>query len=272
MPSQSAVRREAQLVNQVVRWLQDQGVPCAVRGWPDRVRDAWPKDLTVEAMLAFGQDPNTTSWALDVMAVPVPEAVVPSIMAARHRILPQAAVLAEHAKRAVTVSVRFVGDGRARNDYYDHVLELVESALATGSDYWDDSGADPATQVLLSSSEFIGDPSGPLGPVRAHLMFATSATGDLLDQLRGTLAKPLGKKLTNQLKRAKNLGYPTLLTLDQLGHEGLAGGTNWLPSADAVATIVAEVCAAHQGVLDAAILATPAGEIMQVFGNRLSRA
>lgn len=188
---------------------------------------------------------------------------------ARRRILPEAAVMAEQAKRAVIVSVRSVGDATARRKYFEHVLRLVQEALDSGNDYYDDSGADKETQVLLQHGEFIGPPDGPLGAVRADLMFSTSETGDLVAQLRNTLTQPLTKKLSNQFRRAKHLGYPTMLALDQLGHEGMPGGTAWLPSINSVTTVVAEVCGLRPGVLDAAVLATPEDTITQIFGNRL---
>ena len=269
MPSEQAVAREVRLVGDIVHWLRDPGVRCVVRGWPDRNPDAWPKNLTVEAVLAIGEKGVAADWALDVMTVPVPQAVVSSMADARRRILPEAAVKAEQSKRAVTVCLRFVGDSTARSKYFEHVLHLVQAALDSGDDYYDESGADKETQVLLSGGEFIGPPDGPLGAIRVHLVFSTSETGDQLFHLRNTLAQPLSKKLTNQLKRAKDLGYPTMLALDQRGHEGLPGGTAWLPSTNTVTTVVTEFCNLHPGVLDAAVLATPEGTITQVFGNSL---
>jgi hypothetical protein len=243
-----------------------------VRGRPDRNPDAWPKNLTVEGVLAIGEEGETTDWALDVMTVPVPQGVVSSMADARRRIQPEAAVKAEQAKRAVTVCLRFVGDATARSKYFQHVLHLVQAALESGNDYYDDSGADKETQVLLSGGEFIGPQDGPLGAVRADLVFSTGETGDQLVHLRNTLGQPLSKKLTNQLKRAKDLGYPTMLALDQRGHEGLPAGTASLPSTNTVTTVVAEFCNLHPGVLDAAVLATPEGAITQVFGNSFRRS
>jgi hypothetical protein len=267
MPGDQAVAREARLVKQVVRWLRTQGIESSIHGWPDRNRGVWDERLTVEAVLTLGTTPCQRDWALDVMMVPVPQAVVRSIMTAREQILPQAAALAGQAGRAVTVSVRFVREAKERKAYYEQVLQLVQAALASGDDYFDESGNDPATHVLLEPGEFISGPDGPTGAVRVHLMFGTSTTGDLLAELRETLAGPLGKKLSNQLQRAKDLGYPTMLALDQVGHEALPGGTAWLPSPHAVATVVTELCEAHPGVLDAALLATHTGELVQVFGT-----
>jgi len=267
MPGDQAVAREARLVKQVVRWLRTQGIESSIHGWPDRNRGAWDERLTVEAVLTLGTTPCQRDWALDVMMVPVPQAVVRSIMTAREQILPQAAALAGQAGVAVTVSVRFVREAKERKAYYEQVLHLVQAALASGDDYFDESGNDPATHVILEPGEFISGPDGPTGAVRVHLMFGTSTTGDLLAELGETLAGPLGKKLTNQLQRAKDLGYPTMLALDQVGHEALPGGTAWLPSAHAVATVVTELCEAHPGVLDAALLATHTGELVQVFGT-----
>jgi hypothetical protein len=268
MPSNQAVAREAQLVKAVARWLREQGVPCTVLGWPDRERDPCSAGLTVEAVLAVGADAAKMDWAVDVMTVPVPPGVSAGMAEARQHIQPDAAALAGAAHRAITIGIRIpAGSPADRKAYYKHVLELVEEALQTGDEYYDAS--DPETQVLLSDDEFIGDPSGPLGAVRVHLVPFVGVGADLLAELRVTLAEPLTKKLGNQLKRAKDLGYPTLLVLDQHGHPGLPAGTAWLASDGAVRTVVAEYSVIHPGVLDAAVLACPGDSIVQIFGSGL---
>ncbi len=161
------------------------------------------------------------------------------------------------------------GDTTERKAYYQEVLTRVEEALRTGSDYYDASGKDPATQVLLSDGEFLGDPSGSHGAVRVHLVPFTGGTPDLLVELQSTLVAPLDKKLGNQLKRAKGHGYHTLLLLDQVGNQSMPAGTTWLPSAGAVGTIAAQRVAAYPGVLDAAVLAQPDDSLVQVFGNSI---
>lgn len=208
MPSNQAVAREAQLVRAVARWLREQGTPCTVLGWPDRERDPWPDELTVEAVLAVGVGTAKLDWAVDVMTVPAPPGAPAGMAEARQRILPDAAVLAGAAHRAVTIGIRIpAGSTADRKAYYKHVLGLVEEALRTGDEYYDAS--DPETQILLSDAEFISDPDGPLGAVRVHLVPFIGVGADLLAGLRVTLAEPLTKKLGNQLKRAKDLGYPT---------------------------------------------------------------
>ncbi len=126
----------------------------------------WPAGLTVEAVLAVGPDGSQAQWAVDVMTVPVPASTAAGMAEARQQLHMPAARLAESAHRAVTVSIRIpAGDSAARRAYYQEVLTRVEEALRTGSDYYDASGKDPATQVLLSDGEFLGDPSVPHGAV-----------------------------------------------------------------------------------------------------------
>jgi len=267
MPSNQAVAREVQLVKAVARWLREQGTPCTVLGWPDREPDPWPAGLTVEAVLAVGADAAKRDWAVDVMTVPAPPDVSARMAEARQHILPGAAALAGAAHRAITISIRIpAGSLAGRRAYYKHVLKLAEEALRTGDEYYDASGQDPDTQVLLSDAEFIDAPSGP---VRVHLAPFTGADANLLAELRVTLAEPLTRKLGNQLKRARDLGYPTLLVLDQQGHPGLPAGTSWLASDAAVRTVVAGCSVIHPGVLDAALLARPGDSIVQVFGSGL---
>lgn len=268
MPTPQAVAREARLVKDVARWLHDQGKPCTIAGWPDRDPGQWPNDLTVEAVLAIGLARAQRNWAADVMTVPVPASIAAGMAEATQQLLTPAAALAARAHRAVTVSIRVPAGSKADRDaYYQKVLTFVEEALRTGRDYYDASGKDPATQVVLLDSEFFGDPSGPHGARRVSLATATGHSANLLAELQRTLPVPLDKKLTNQLNRAKMLGYPTLLILDQVGNEGMPAGTNWLPSAEAVRTVVSQRAAAHPAVLDAAILAARDNSLVQIFGN-----
>lgn len=270
MPSDQAVAREARLVRNLANWLRSQGKQCTVAGWPDRDPGPWPTGLTVEAVLAVGPDGAQEQWAVDVMTVPVPASAAAGIAEARQQLQGPAAQLAASAHRAVTISIRIpAGNSAERKAYYQNVLTRVEEALRTGSDYYDASGKDLATQVLLSDGEFLGDPSGPHGAMRVHLVPFTGGTPDLLAELQSTLVAPLDKKLGNQLKRAKGHGYHTLLLLDQVGNESMPAGTTWLPSASAVETTVAQRVAAHPGVLDAAVLAQPGDSLVQVFGNSI---
>ncbi len=252
----------------LANWLRSQEKPCTVLGWPDRDRGSWPAGLTVEAVLAVGSDGAQAEWAVDVMTVPVPAGTAAGIAEARQQLHVPAAQLAERAHRAVTITIR-IPDSAGRKTYYQEVLARVEEALRTGNDYYDASGKDPATQVLLSDGEFFGDPSGPRGAVRVHLVPFTGGSADLLAELQSTLVAPLDKKLGNQLRRAKDHGYHTLLALDQVGNESMPAGTTWLPSASAVGTTVAQRVAAHPGVLDAAVLAQPGDSLVQVFGNSI---
>jgi hypothetical protein len=155
MPSDQAVAREARLVRNLANWLRSQGKQCTVAGWPDRDPSPWPAGLTVEAVLAVGPDGAQVQWAVDVMTVPVPASTAAGMAEARQQLHVPAAQLAEGAHRAVTISIRIpAGDSAERKAYYQEVLTRVEEALRTGSDYYDASGKDPATQVLLSDGEF----------------------------------------------------------------------------------------------------------------------
>jgi hypothetical protein len=268
MPTDQAAAREVRLIKAVAAWVRAQGSPCHIQGWPDREPASWPSGLTTEAVLAIGDEHRPASWAADVMGVPVPGAVAAGMAEARQKILPRAAVLAAAARRAVTISIRFAGgDAAKRNEYYEEVLRHAEEALQSGDDYWDESGADPETQVVLFSSEFFGDPAPPTGAMRVNLVPFTGTNADLLAEVQDVVTTPLAKKLDNQLKRAKDLGYATLLVLDQQGNESLPAGTTWLPSTGTVSAVLKNCVAAHPGVLDAAVLAQIDGAIMPIFGS-----
>jgi len=268
MPTDQATAREARLVKAVAKWLRDQGTPCTIAGWPDRDPGKWPNGLTVEAVLAIGPAGAQRNWAADVMTVPVPPGVAEGMNEATQQLLAPAAALAAQAHRAVTISIRSqAGSKGDREAYYKRVLALVEEAFRTGHDYYDASGEDPVTQVVLLDGEFFGDPSGAHGAERVRLATATGNGANVLAELQQTLPAPLDKKLSNQLNRAKTLGYPTVLILDQLGNEAMPAGTNWLPSADAIRTVIGQCDAAHPGVLDSAVLAGRDGSLTQVFGS-----
>jgi len=125
------------------------------------------------------------------------------------------------------------------DDYYSNVVQLAEQAAMTGSPAWGDDG-------MASAQPFPGSPP------TAHLAPFTDTTGSafLGTQLEAGLKAPLTKKLTGQLKDAKDKGWPTALVLDQLPRPNSKSRTVWIASPEGVATVVQRILNNHPGVVD----------------------
>jgi hypothetical protein len=88
---------------------------------------------------------------------------------------------------------------------------------------------------------------------------------NLIDQLRTHFQPVVEKKLKNQIKRAKALGYRTALILDQVGPSHAPLGANWLSRPGVVWSIVDEVRQICPGILDGGAVVDPRGEVWR-FG------
>ena len=270
MPSDQAVAREARLVRNLANWLRSQGKQCTVAGWPDRDPGPWPAGLTVEAVLAVGPDGAQEQWAVDVMTVPVPASTAAGMAEARQQLQCQPRSLPRARtgpSRSASASLPGTAPGvkpitrrcspALRKPFALEATITTRAARIRQPRCCFQTGSSSLTRQDLTAQCACTWPRLP------------EAAPDLLAELQSTLVAPLDKKLGNQLKRAKDHGYHTLLLLDQVGNESMPAGTTWLPSASAVGTTVAQRVAAYPGVLDAAVLAQPGDSLVQVFGNSI---
>ena len=149
-----------------------------------------------------------------------------------------------------------------RGDAY--LLQLVEFAkgMVAGEDMTLHPLANDAdTQLTVESSRADDD--------RVEIVTGLTTTANIGEQLGETLAAPLRKKLTGQLRRAHDLGYPTILAIDRVGPPARAGN-NFVASATTVGQVVAQTVLGleHGGAphcLDLAVLVDWTG-CAPVFG------
>lgn len=132
--------------------------------------------------------------------------------------------------------------GRSRQeieDYYNEVIEIAETAAK-------------AEDMSAGSDGFITVRIYPADPPEAVLMPFTDTTGNpfLGTQLEAGLTKPLTKKLTGQLKNAKDAGWPVALLLDQIPRPDSGNRTIWLASAYTIAQVVQRLLNQHPGIVD----------------------
>lgn len=130
--------------------------------------------------------------------------------------------------------------GRATIDaYYRSVIQLSREAAASGQSKFGDDGF-TSTQIVP-------------GPVGVDLISIANITGNarLDTQIAQGIGGALEKKLTKQLKNAKDAGYPVMLLLDQHPRPGSRNGTVWLTNhGNTVLAAVKPVLDLHAGIVD----------------------
>jgi hypothetical protein len=73
----------------------------------------------------------------------------------------------------------------------------------------------------------------------------------LESQYEKALREPLGKKLSGQLRRAKDLGFPVLLLLDQLPEPESEAWSMWTPEHGTLPLVLSKLLNSAPGVVDA---------------------
>ncbi len=123
--------------------------------------------------------------------------------------------------------------------YYDDLVRLAQSAATTREMTAGDDGF-AMVQPLLG-----GEPVVFLTPF-------TDTTGTPLigAQVEAGLRDPLLKKLTGQLRRAKDAGLPTALLLDQNPRPGGHSHTVWNAGPTTIAAVTQRIVDSQPGVLD----------------------
>lgn len=216
--------------------LRVQGHQAAVVANPDRDDS---HTLTVDATIEI----DGTEWAVDHMLLSRPANLQPAMAEAETALQNRLDAVAKAHKLSLLVS--YLPQAKADHtkkqidDYYASVVQLAEQAGTTNSPAWGDDG-------MASAQPFPGMPSA------AHLAPFTDTTGSALlgTQLEAGLKTPLAKKLTGQLKDAKDKGWPTILVLDQLPRPGSNSRTVWIASPAGIATVVQRIMNDHRGVVD----------------------
>jgi hypothetical protein len=195
--------------------------------------------LTTDATLEV----DGREWAVDHCLVSREPDLPPAMAQAERTLSSRLQAIAEAHKCGLAVSyLPQAKSGRSRReieDYCNEVTETAETAAKSG-------------QMSAGSDGFITVQVYPADPPEAVLIPFTDTTGNpfLGTQLEAGLTRPLTKKLTGQLKNAKDAGWPVALLLDQIPRPGSANKTIWLASAYTIAQVVQRLLNQHPGIVD----------------------
>jgi hypothetical protein len=160
--------------------------------------------LTTDATVAI----DGNEWAVDHCLVSREPDLPPAMAQAEKALSSRLQAIAEAHKCGLAVSyLPQARSGHSRQeieDYYNEVTATVEAAAKS-------------EEISVGNDGFITVQVYPADPPEAVLIPFTDTTGTpfLGTQLEAGLTAPLTKKLTGQLKNAKDAGWPVILLLDQ---------------------------------------------------------
>jgi hypothetical protein len=270
VPTDEAIRREREVVQLVISSLRSASqVSVELLGSPDeeRISGRFPANLTVEALLRLSDGDTECTWAVDVMNLSWNSRLVPAISGFEDALQCELEQLARENGVGLAVMYRPpVGHKDRGAGYRDQVVDWARKLI----DGWEHDphrathplAADPNTGVEVNRH--------PSEPGRVLLFAGLSDTPSVSEQLEATLVPPLEKKLRGQLLRAHELGYRTILAIDQVGPQSRVGN-NFLASPTAVGQVVSRTVAQHghaggRHSLDFAVVVTRTG-CAPVYGS-----
>jgi hypothetical protein len=261
VPTDEAIRREREVVQLVISSLRSAShVDVQWLGSPDEERNSgrFPADLTVEALLLLSDEDDECTWAVDVMNLSWNPRLVPAIRGFEDGLRRGLEQLAQ--MNGVGLSVMYrppMGHKDRGADYRDQIIDWARK-LIEGEQH------DPheATHPLAVDAD-TGVDVDRQQPGRVQIFAGLSDTPDVAAQLELTLVPPLENKLSSQLLRAHEFGYPTLLAIDQVGPQSQVGN-NFIASAAAIGQVVSRTVVRHghaggQHSLDVAVVVTETG-------------
>lgn len=199
--------------------------------------------------------------AVDVMNLSWNNRLVPAISGFEERMKRELEAIAVAGDVRLVVMYRPpVGHADRGDGYLQQGVEFAKGMVAGDDMTLHPLAIDTDAQLSVEVPRADGGPSRSLTGL--------TTTADVGDELRATLVAPLRKKLTGQLRRAHDLGYPTLLAVDRVGPPARVGN-NFLASAitagQAVARTVLSLEHGAPHCLDLAVLADTSG-CSPVFG------
>lgn len=138
------------------------------------------------------------------------------------------------------------------NGYVRNVYDRAVMALVRPEKEW----YDPEVGIYwqTDSSDFDGDP--------VQIQFYDPF---MMESFRFSRAVP--QKLTNQLKRAHDMGYPTLLILDQKAPNYLPWINNVCPEPDELGEAMAFLVGRHNAPLNACVLIDHDDSVHEIYGR-----
>jgi hypothetical protein len=195
--------------------------------------------LTTDAIIAI----DGREWAVDHCLVSRPSDLPPALAQAEAMLQPRLQAVADRYQCGLRVS--YLPQGRAAHSlqdierYYEQVIETATSAARSG-------------EMQGGGDEFIAVQVFPADPPTVLLAPFTDTTGSVFlgTQVEAGLQSALTKKLTHQLKRAKDAGWPVALLLDQVPRPGSQNRTVKIATAYTIAQVTQRLLNDHPGVVD----------------------
>ncbi|MGI8448063.1 MAG: hypothetical protein ACR2MP_12975 [Streptosporangiaceae bacterium] len=221
----------------LVDQLNSRGRRAAIVSRPDRDGSSLA-GLTVDATVRIdGQD-----WAVDHCLLSRPPDLPGALAAATTALQPRLDAVAQQYQCGLAVS--YLPQSTSQHSkkeigaYYDEVVATAERAAQ-------------AKMFAGGADENMAADHFPSTPPVAHLMPFTDTIGSprMSDQVDAGLTATLAKKLTGQLARAKNLGFPVALLIDQVPRPGKQS-TVVSASPMLIARVVQQSLNAHPDVVD----------------------
>ncbi|MFF2192068.1 hypothetical protein [Streptomyces sp. NPDC058157] len=241
-------------LNALVQALTARGHRAAITATPDRDPD---HPLTVESILTV----DGIDWVAEHMLLTrdnrLPSATATTTKALQGKLETIAAV--HGCALNVCVLPQRRGEAQER-PYFDEVETLARDAAATGAQRFAEDG--------FTSVQPLCWPPGMV-----FLSFWETITGNpsLAEQIREGAGAAVEKKLTKQLKSAKDVGYPVMLILDQ--HMGPKDKTGTVFSvtqpAATVLSAVQPYLDKYPGVVDLLWLRPPGTDVLQLLRGEL---
>lgn len=259
MPKDAAHDREDECLDLVRAALSSPPRSLAIEDRPDRAGRA--RDLTVDAVIRVVEDDYNAAWAADVcLASRRFDPRLPAAMnQLRQILLPLLNDLAARAGHHVSVScrayVKLPGISRNEwrrilNGYVRNVYDRAVMALVRPDKEWYDS------EVGIYWRP--DDPNFDIEPV--SLQFYDPF---MMEGFRFSRAVPL--KLTKQLKRAHDVGYPTLLILDQKPPSYVTWLSNTCPEPYEIGEAMAFLVGQHRATLGACVLVNHDDSVHEIY-------
>ncbi|GHF35393.1 hypothetical protein FHX82_007058 [Amycolatopsis bartoniae] len=259
MPKDAAHDREDECLKLVCAALSNPSRSLAIEDRPDRAGQV--RDLTVDALIRVIEDGYDAAWAADVCLAS--RSFDPKLPAAmnqlREILLPPLSDLAARAGHHVSLScrayVRLPGVSRNEwrrmlNGYVRNVYDRAVMALVRPDKEWYDH--EVGIYWHPDSSDF------DVEPVRLQFYDPFRMEG-----FRFSRAVPL--KLTKQLKRAHDAGYPTLLILDQKPPSYVTWLSNTCPDPHELGEAMAFLVGRHRASLSACVLVDHDDSVHEIY-------
>jgi hypothetical protein len=220
----------------LVNELKARGRDARMTGRPDI--DGHPA-LTTDATMEI----DGNEWAVDHCLVSREPDLPPAMAQAEKTLSSRLQAIAEAHKCGLAVSyLPQAKSGHSRQEIEDYYNEVTATAEAAAK----------SEEISVGTDGFITVQVYPADPPEAVLIPVTDTTGTpfLGTQLEAGLTAPLTKKLTGQLKNAKDAGWPVALLLDQIPRPGSGNRTIWLASSYTIARVVQRLLNHHPDIVD----------------------